>query len=148
VLPLSPEQAIFINQQIDKFHNPEIWGLGLSLSLLAFLETYLPAKEFFHNYLDKILTYFKLFFLSAFAIIFFQQGLFGGCLIQIPQNYIAKEYLGREYWYPYGLVYREFFNPEVWWVLQLFYLIIGSFTLWKTWVYFKKFVYKKAVLRS
>lgn len=137
---LSYQQAYDINQWIDHFHNPNFWILGGIVGFIAVLESFLPAKLSFSGTYEKFLVNFKFFFLVALAVVFFTQGLFGGCLIQIPQNAIAKAYLGRPYWYPFGLVYRESIAEKYWPLLRLFYLIIGTFAINRSIAFYKKFV--------
>jgi|688.fasta_scaffold201012_1 hypothetical protein len=136
---LSYEQAYQINEWIDKIHSPQYWALGGVIAIIAIVESYLPHKKSFASDLDQYLVYFKLFFLVAFSLVFFTQGLLGGCIVQIPQNWIAQKYLDREFWYPFGLVYRESLNSKFWPLLRLFYLVLGSLAFWRTWVFYQKF---------
>lgn len=140
MINLSYDQAYQINEWIDKIHNPQYWVLGGVVAVIAIIESYLPAKKAFVSDLDEYLTYFKFFFLIAFCLVFFTQGLFNGCIIQIPQNFIAQKYLNREYWYPFGIVYRENLDPKFWPLLRLFYLVLGSLSFWRTWIFYQKFV--------
>lgn len=138
---LSYDQAYNINQWIDNWHNPSFWILGGVVGFVAILESFLPNRNYVPTTIyEKFLIDFKFFFLIALAVVFFTQGLLGGCVIQIPQNIIAKAYLGRPYWYPFGLVYRESL-PEVYWpLLRIFYLVLGSFAIQRCVVFYNKFV--------
>lgn len=138
---LSYDQAYSINQWIDLWHNPSFWILGGVVGLVAIFESFIPKNQN-HNpgTYEKLLIRSKFFFLIALAVVFFTQGLFGGCLIQIPQNAIARAYLGRPYWYPFGLVYREYFDGMYWPLLRLFYFILGSFAVQRCFVFYQKFV--------
>lgn len=137
---LSYQQAYDINQWIDNWHNPSFWILGGVVGIVAILESFLPARNSLSGKYEQFLVKFKFFFLIALAVVFFTQGLLGGCIIQIPQNAIAKAYLGREFWYPFGLVYRENIPESYWPILRLFYLILGSFAIQRCVVFYKKFV--------
>jgi len=136
----TPNQARQLNEFIDLIHNPSWWSYAGVLALVFIVESYLPKSNKQENNLLKNLAKFKFYILSAFTFVFLGQGLFGGCIIQLPQNWIAQTYLNKEYWYPYGLVYREYFAQRLWPLLRFFYLIIGYYSLERTWIFYHKFL--------
>jgi hypothetical protein len=142
---LTYQQAYNFNQWIDGWHNPSFWILGGIVGIVAILESFLPAKNFISGYYEKILINSKFFFLIALAVVFFTQGLLGGCIIQLPQNWIAQNFLGRPFWYPFGLVYREGISEQYWPLLRFFYLILGTFAIQRCLVFYKKFVNLKMI---
>lgn len=132
--------ALKIIEFIDKFHQPHIWTLGGVIAVLALVESFLNENYIYKSFLGILLIYFKLFFLVMFDLVFFTQGLFGGCLLQVPQNYLARKYLGMDFWYPFGIVYRESLNPVFWPYLRIFYLFLGIFAIYRTRIYIQKFI--------
>ncbi|MEI6728173.1 MAG: hypothetical protein WCK98_00875 [bacterium] len=145
---LTFQQAYDLNQWIDNIHNPYVWSYGAVISIYALLESYLPKRQFVATGLDSFLNGLKFFFLFAFALIFFSQGLLGGCFIQIPQNLIAQKFLNREYWYPFGLVYREQLDPRYWPFLRGLYLVLGLYGGYRTVIYYQKFINLKAKIKD
>jgi hypothetical protein len=141
---LTYQQAYDLNQWIDYIHNPYVWSYGAVISVYALFESYLPKRQFKTTGLDSFLNGLKFFFLFAFAFIFFSQGLLGGCFIQIPQNLIAQKFLNREFWYPFGLVYREHIDPQYWPYLRGLYLLLGLYGCYRTFIYYQKFINLKA----
>lgn len=140
---MDSQTALLINQWIDKVHNPNYWIVFWFIALYILLEPKIFPKRAIvtQNKYTNIIIHTKLFILIFTFSIALSQSLFGGCLITLIQNYIASTYLGREYWYPFGLVFRENFSPEYWIYLRLFYIVITI--LYGYWVYtYYKFIMK------
>ncbi len=138
---LSYDQALAINNLIDRLHSPDYWAIPVSLGLFATLEIFLPAKEDYLSQFDKYFTYIKFTLIVFFMLVATSQGFTGGCVIHIVQNWLAHTYLGQEYWNtPYGIVYREYLPEGYVWVLQLIYFTGGAISLIGAWQYYKKFI--------
>ncbi|MGA1050626.1 MAG: hypothetical protein ACO3TG_03960 [Minisyncoccia bacterium] len=140
---MDSQTALLINQWIDILHNPTYWIVFWFIALYILLEPKIfPKRDIIpQNKYAKTIICTKLFILIFTFSIALSQSLFGGCLITLIQNYIASTYLGREYWYPFGLVFRENFSPEYWIYLRLFYIVITI--LYGYWVYkYYKFIMK------
>lgn len=141
---MNGQTALQINQWIDIVHSPNYWIFFWAIALYILLEPKIfPKKDIisYKKYAKPIIygKFLLLFFTFSIAL---SQSLFGGFLITSIQNYFASTYLGREYWYPYGLVFRENFDPQYWIYLRLFYIILTI--LYGTWIY----KYYKFVIRS
>ena len=140
---MNSQTALLINQWIDIIHNPNYWIIFWFIALYIVLEPKIfPQKSIIpKNKFATTIIYTKflvLFFTFSIAL---SQSLFGGCLITSVQNYFASNYLGLEYWYPFGLVFRENFDPQYWIYLRLFYIILTI--LYGTWIYkYYRFVMK------
>jgi len=132
---MDSQNAILINQFIDRIHNPNYWILFWIIALFILLEyTIFPKREILiQTRYQKIILYFKFSILILTFVIAFSQSVFGGCVIQLFQNYLAINYLDREYWYPYGLVFREKFDPKYWIYLRLTYIFLTI--LYGIWIY-------------
>jgi hypothetical protein len=139
-MELTREQAIEINQWIDVFHNPSQWAYIIFVAAFISLESFTPGKEQFTSRFDKYLVYTKFMLLVFLCLVVGSQGFFGGCIVQLPQNWIAQEYLDRPYWYPYGLVYREELDESLWPLLRLLYLVLAIFFIWRTVIFYRKFI--------
>lgn len=140
---MDSQTALLINQWIDIIHNPNYWIIFWFIALYILLEPKIfPQKSIIpYNKYPKTIIYTKFLILFFTFSIALSQSLFGGCLITSIQNYFAVNYLGREYWYPYGLVFRENFAPQYWIYLRLFYIILTI--LYGTWIYkYYRFVMK------
>ena len=137
-LNLTYEQAIKLNEDIDKIHNPYYWTFLAVIGVMFLLESFLPVKSKFESGFDKYFTFFKWGVIIFFTLIALSQGLTGGCVVQIPQNWIAKTYLNREYWYPYGPVFRELLPERYWFVLQIGYFLGSIYALWRAIEFYKK----------
>lgn len=135
---LNAQRAREINLLIDKYHDPYWWSLFGILSLVFLLEIFLPVKKQFENWFDKVLTDFKLFILFFCSLILISQGFLGGCVVQIPQNWLAQKYLDLPYWYPYGLVYRENFPESFWPFLRLIYILLALLFFYLTYLFYYK----------
>jgi len=139
---ISYQQAESINQTIDRFHEPYYWsGFGL-LAFLFILEIFLPEKKYFKSAFDKYFTYFRFSIIILMTLVALSQGLAGGCVLQIPQNWLAQNYLGREYWYPYGLVFREHFPEKFWPILHFTYFVASLITPYFAYQYYQKRIKK------
>ena len=132
---MDSQTALLINQWIDILHNPTYWIVFWFIALYILLEPKIFPKRNIvpQNKFAKTIIYAKLFILIFTFSIALSQSLFGGCLITSIQNYLASTYLDREYWHPYGLVFRENFAPQYWVYLRLFYIIFT--TVYATWIY-------------
>jgi hypothetical protein len=132
---LNAERVIAINQFIDWLHTsfPAISIIAAAI----LLESFLPARKRFANIYDRWLTYIRFAAAIIFSLIALSQGMLGGCIIHIPQNYLAQQYLGRD-WSDYGLFYREFIDPALHLYLRIFYFLGGLFVTWCTWQFWKK----------
>jgi hypothetical protein len=141
---MNSQTAIQINQWIDIVHNPNYWIVFWFISLYILLEPKIFPKRniFTKGKYTKPIIYGKFLLLFFTFSIALSQSLLGGCLITSIQNYFARTYLSREYWYPYGLVLRENFAPQYWIYLRLFYIILTI--LYGTWIY----KYYKFVMRN
>ena len=141
---MNSQTALQINQWIDIIHNPNYWIVFWFIALYILLEPKIfPNRNIIpQNKYAKSIIYTKFFILIFTFIIILSQSLFGGCLITSIQNHFARTYLGREYWYPYGLVFRANFDPQYWIYLRLFYIILTI--LYGTWIY----KYYKFMMRS
>ncbi len=132
--------VFWINTYIDILH-----GYFPILSLLAgwsLLEVFLPPKNKFYSAFDKYFHYLKFALISFLAIIIFTQGLFGGCIIHIPQNLSARFFLGRN-WTEYGLFYRQNIPESLHFLLRLFYFILGPMFIYFTYEYYQKRILHK-----
>jgi len=140
---MNSQTALLINQWIDIIHNPNYWIIFWFIALYILLEPKIfPQQSIIpKNKFATTIIYTKflvLFFTFSIAL---SQSLFGGCLITSVQNYFARTYLDQEYWYPFGLVFRENFAPQYWIYLRLFYIIMTI--LYGTWIYkYYRFVMK------
>ena len=141
---MDSQTALLINQWIDILHNPTYWIVFWFIALYILLEPKIfPKRDIVpQNKFARTIIYAKLFILIFTFSIALSQSLFGGCLITSIQNYLASTYLDREYWYPYGLVFRENFAPQYWVYLRLFYIIFT--TLYATCIY----KYYKLIMKS
>ena len=141
---MDSQTALLINQWIDILHNPTYWIVFWFIALYILLEPKIfPKRDIVpQNKFAKTIIYAKLFILIFTFSIALSQSLFGGCLITSIQNYLASTYLDREYWYPYGLVFRENFAPQYWVYLRLFYIILTI--LYGAWIY----KYYKLIMKS
>lgn len=141
---MDSQTALLINQWIDKIHNPNYWIIFWFIALYILLENNLfPKRDIIPKFkYGKAIIYSKLFVLFFTFSISASQSLFGGCLITFIQNYLARTYLDREYWYPFGIVFRENFDPQYWIYLRLFYIVLTI--LYGIWIYkYYKFVMKE-----
>jgi len=141
---MDSQTALLINQWIDKIHNPNYWIIFWLIALYILLENNLfPKRDIIPKFkYGKAIIYSKLFILFFTFSISISQSLFGGCLITSIQNYLARTYLGRDYWYPFGMVFRENFAPQYWIYLRLLYIILT--VLYGIWIYkYYKFVMKE-----
>jgi hypothetical protein len=132
---MNAETAIQINQWIDRFHNPSYWIIFWVIALYVLLEYRIfPKKEIVLDTIySRIVLYGKFGVLLFTFAIALSQSVLGGCAIQLIQNYLAVQYLDREYWYPFGLVFRENLQPQYWIWLRLFY---GALTIgYGFWIY-------------
>jgi hypothetical protein len=132
---LNAEKVIEINNFIDRVHTPIIWAFPVTLGIFVSLELFLPRKEQYENQFDEFFSWLKFYLVIFAGLVLSSQGFSGGCVIQIPQNLLAQQYLGRD-WHPYGIVFRENINQEYLWLLRLFYFIGGLssvFIVFKYW---------------
>jgi len=129
------ETVIAINQWIDKYHGPAQWAPFVAIGLLVSLEGFLPTKTEWESVWDKWLTWLKSFFITLTMFVGASQGFTGGCVIQIPQNWLSQTALGRD-WHPYGLVFREYVPQQWWWALHAFYILCAclGIYLWRKWL--------------
>lgn len=127
-LQLTPQQAIEINQTIDRFHEPYQWAAMALLAMFFSLEIFLPTKQHFESKFDIFYSQVKWYFILLMTAVALSQGITGGCVLQIPQNYLASEFLNRPYWYPYGVVFRENFPPSFEPFLRIFYFAFSLVT--------------------
>jgi hypothetical protein len=138
---LSYEQAEAINIFIDRVHSPYYWAFPVALGTFALLEVFLPHKEFFVSAFDRYFTYLKFSLIGFLSLVATSQGFTGGCVVHLVQNWLAQNYLGKEYWnLPYGLVYREYLPADLEWLLRLVYILGGLLSVLGVWVYYRKFV--------
>jgi hypothetical protein len=134
---LDADKVIQINNFIDRVHTPILWAFPVALGIFSALEIFLPTKQFFQNKFDAFYSWFKFDLVILASLVSASQGFSGGCLIQIPQNFLAQKYLGRD-WLPYGLVFRENIDPSYWWLLRLVYFIGGVVALYTLYTYWDK----------
>lgn len=132
---MNAQIALLINQWIDRIHNPNYWIIFWVIAVYILLE----YKIFPHKKIVINTRYGRIVFYSKLGVLLFtfsialSQSLLGGCVIQLIQNYLALNYLDREYWYPFGLVFREYLNPRYWIWLRIGY---GIFTIaYGFWIY-------------
>jgi hypothetical protein len=140
---MDSQTALKINQWIDIIHNPTYWIIFWIIALYILLEPKIfPNRNIIpQNKSEKFIFYIKLLILSFTFSVAMSQSLFGGCLITSIQNYFAINYLDLETWYPFGLVFREYFAPQYWIYLRLFYIMLTI--LYGAWIYrYYKFVIK------
>lgn len=132
---MNPQIALQINQWIDRLHNPSYWIIFWVIALCILLEyTIFPQKKIILNSIySRIVLYAKFGILLFTFAIALSQSVLGGCIITSLQNYFAVHYLNREYWYPFGLVFRENLAPQYWIWLRILY-IIGTL-LYGFWIY-------------
>lgn len=132
---IDPQLIIKINQTVDQIHSffPTLALFGC----FFLIESYLPKKSFFESSLDKFLSYFKLSLVSLLAFIFLSQGILGGCLLHIPQNFLSQKYLSRN-WSNYGLVFREKIPRNYLPLLRTSYLGIGLYASWASLKFYEK----------
>ncbi len=141
---MDSQTALLINQWIDIIHNPNYWIIFWFIALYILLENNLfPKRDIIPKFRNgKTIIYSKFLILFFTLSISISQSLFGGCLVTSIQNYLARTYLGREYWYPFGLVFRENFFPEYWIYLRLLYIVLTI--LYGIWIY----KYYKFIIRN
>jgi hypothetical protein len=137
-LNLTVEQATQINESIDKVHNPYYWTFIAIVGVVFLFDSFLPIKSKFESDFDRVFSYFKFYTIIFFTLIALSQGLSGGCIIQIPQNWIAQTYLDRPYWYPYGPVFRELLPEQYWFVLVLGYFFGSLFAAFRAYRFWQK----------
>lgn len=138
IINLTYHQAESINQTIDRYHQPSQWvTLGVMAGFFA-LEVFLPTKEVFESKFDRYYSYVKFGIIVLMTSVALSQGITGGCVVQIPQNWLARTYMGKEYWYPFGVVFRE--NFPTWFepYLRLIYFVFSLITPYTVWIYWKK----------
>lgn len=148
MISLTRDQAIEINRWIDIFHNPGQWAYIIVLAVFISLESFLNQKEYFESLFDKILIYIKFILLVFLCLVVGSQGFLGGCIVQIPQNWIAQAYLDRPYWYPFGLVYRENIPEEYWIYLRIVYFLLAIFFIWRTYIFWHRFIKSPRGIKS
>lgn len=135
------ELALDINNFIDRVHSPYYWAFPSILAVFALLDLFLPAKLVYLNTFDRYFTHFKFALIIFFTLVATSQGLTGGCILHLPQNWLAENYLNMDYWNtPYGLVYREYVPQRFEWALRLVYFLGGMISVLATWKYYIKFV--------
>jgi hypothetical protein len=134
---LNAEKVIVINNFIDRVHTPIIWAFPVTLGIFISLELFLPKKQKFENKFDQFFSLLKFCLVIFAGLVLSSQGFSGGCVIQIPQNFLAQQYLGRD-WLPYGIVFREYINPDYLWLLRLFYFIGGLSSVFVVFKYWKE----------
>lgn len=130
---MDAEKATQINQWIDIIHNPTYWIIFWVIALYILLEyTISPHKKILLNTrYERIVFYTKWGILVFTFSIALSQSLLGGCAIQLIQNYLAVQYLDRNYWYPFGLVFREQLAPQYWiWLRVLYGILTVGYGLW------------------
>ena len=132
---MNPQIALQINQWIDRLHNPSYWIIFWVIALCILLEYIIfPQKKIvLDTVYSRIVLYAKLgilFFTFAIAL---SQSVLGGCVITSLQNYLAVNYLNREHWYPFGLVFRENLEPQYWIWLRVLYIIVTL--IYGFWIY-------------
>jgi hypothetical protein len=130
---MDAEMAIQINQWIDIIHNPNYWIIFWVIALYILLEYRIfPQKNIVLNTMySRIVLYTKFGILLFTFSIALSQSVLGGCIITSIQNYLAVQYLNREYWYPFGLVFREYLNPEHWiWLRVLYGVLTIGYGFW------------------
>jgi hypothetical protein len=132
---MNAETAIQINQWIDRLHNPSYWIIFWVIALCILFEyTIFPQKKIILNSIySRIVLYAKFGILLFTFAIALSQSVLGGCIITSLQNYFAIHYLNREYWYPFGLVFRENLDPQYWIWLRILYIIVTL--LYGFWIY-------------
>jgi len=131
------DTVITINTWIDKYHGPNQFTPFVVMGMFVLLEVILPKKNGWENLFDKVLGHIKMGLVTLTMLVATSQGITGGCIIQIPQNWLARQALGRD-WYPFGLVYREYVPQDFWWALRLFYFLGGLFILVIWWLWMEK----------
>jgi len=133
---IDPDTALTLIDWIDILHNPDQWTPFTTVGLFVLFEAGLPIKESIQNRWDGILLRIKAFFATMAMLVGSSQGFTGGCVVQIPQNWLSQQAFGRD-WYPYGLVFREYFPEEWWWALRTFYILLATLVvfLWWKWIH-------------
>lgn len=132
---MTAQIALLINQWIDRVHNPTYWIVFWVIALYILLEYRIfPHKKIIlDTRFGRIIFYAKCGILLFTFSIALSQSLLGGCAIQLIQNYLATQCLGLEYWYPFGLVFREYLDSRYWIWLRILY---GILTLgYGFWIY-------------
>ncbi len=124
---MNVELAQKIISFIDFVHQPYYWTFIVVVAFFYSFESYLPKKTTWESRLDRYIGCFKFGLICILAFIVVMQGITGGCIFQIPQNYLAQNYLGLPYWYPFGLVFRENIDQSYWGLLRAVYLLLGSY---------------------
>lgn len=133
------EQALLVQRLLDTLHNPS-WSVGFIIMLIFIFEGFIAKNNpiFFKNSLFAQKA--KVFLMYWYSVVAFTQAIFKGCVIHIPQNWIAREYMGLEYWHPYGLVYREVIPESILPFIPFLYFGVGLFLLWRGYKFQKDFV--------
>ena len=140
---MNAENVIKINQTIDQIHS--YFPILAAFGVLFMLQSYLPVKQKFNSKFNKVFNYFKVSLISLFAFIFLFQGVFGGCVIHLGQNFLAQKYLNRN-WANYGLVYREKVPKVYWPLLRTTYLGIGLFASFRGLKFYEKRILFKSIV--
>ena len=123
---MNAQTALLINEWIDIIHNPNYWIIFWVIAVYILLEYRIfPHKKIVLNTLySRLVLYAKFAILLLTLAVALSQSILGGCAIQLIQNYLAVNYLDREYWYPFGLVFREQIAPQYWIWLRIGYGIL------------------------
>lgn len=130
---MDAEKATQINQWIDIIHNPNYWIIFWVIALYILLEYKIfPQKNIVLNTVYSRLVLYGKFGILLFTFsIALSQSVLGGCAIQLIQNYLAVQYLNQEYWYPFGLVFREYLNPRYWiWLRMVYGILTIGYGFW------------------
>jgi hypothetical protein len=133
---MTPELALRINYFIDRYHSQEYWSYPFLLAVFFMLEIFLPPRASYESRFDKYFTWFKFGLVAFAALIAASQGFAGGCLVQLPQNWLAQNYLSMPYWHEYGLAFREYVPAGWHWLLRLVYMAGGCLCLWAAYRYY------------
>jgi hypothetical protein len=133
-MTITPDQAIAINETIDIIHSTFPYFMALGVYCIAV--SFLPAKTAYESYFDKCISYIIAGFGAVLVLYLISQAVLGGCIVHIPENWIARTYLGRSEWWPFGLFGRRNW-PFALWTLRLLYAILSILSVWRFRIYMK-----------
>lgn len=124
---------ILLNETIDAIHS--LFPVLMPIGVVCVVMSYLPLKSHFESHFDVYFTWILFTFGCLFASYLYSQALLGGCFIHIPQNWIARQYLGKSEWWPFGL-YGRYGWPFDLITLRLLYIVLSVYSTIRLYVFY------------
>jgi hypothetical protein len=135
---LTFQQAEAINTAVDKIH--ALFPLFSVMATIFLLQGFGKPQVAFTSPWQKYYAWFRFGFVLLLVSTVLSQGVLGGCLIHIPQNWFNRVYLNQDNAVPFGLFARQYIDPKYWPFLRMFYLLAGLLVSWRALVFYRKFV--------